>query len=99
MSFRSLKKNSLSEFYYVFNEIEWKEKVFKKNDYIKTQATKPVGLIGRIDKFLVPATGRRDNMGNYMGPPGFILIYQTARRDLWQRRRRLQNDNIQTAQR
>ena len=60
--------------YSVFHTINWRDRDWKKGDLIQTQKTKPMGLIGRINRFYVPKSSRNAS-GNYMGSPGYIQIH------------------------
>jgi hypothetical protein len=67
----SLRTDTLS----VFDEIEWRNKKWKKGDKIQTKDTRPSNLIGAIVRFLVPIKLSQDTK-NYDGSPGLFEISQ-----------------------
>ena len=80
----ALKKNSFTDTYSIFKAIDWRDREWKKGDFIQTKNTKPQGLIGRINRFLVPKC-TRDTSGRFMGSPGFVRISSEYKEYEWKR--------------
>lgn len=74
--FPNLMKSSMSstDTYSTFNAIKWRNKIWRKGDIILTRKTKPVGLLGRIHRFLVPKC-EADLSGNYYGATALAQIH------------------------